>query len=99
DVEDPLVEAFQDAYMASGVALAPRGESGASATGAGKPLPIGAKPFCDDGNSFWSHAKVPAITHGPNAGGAHTPNDGVSIDDLVRVAVVYALTAIAYCPS
>jgi acetylornithine deacetylase/succinyl-diaminopimelate desuccinylase-like protein len=83
DQNDPLVSAFQDAQ----------------ATVSGKALPIGAKPFCDDGNAFWSLAKVPAITHGPNAGGAHTLEEWVSIDDLVRVARVYALTAAAYCPA
>jgi acetylornithine deacetylase/succinyl-diaminopimelate desuccinylase-like protein len=79
---DPFVSAFQNAQ----------------ATASGQSLPIGAKPFCDDGNSFWSLAKIPAITHGPNAGGAHTLEEWVSIDDLVRVARVYALTAVAYCP-
>lgn len=63
----------------------------------GKPLPQGAKPFCDDGNTFWSLAGVPAITHGPTAGGAHTLNEWVSIDDLARVAHLYALTAVTYC--
>jgi acetylornithine deacetylase/succinyl-diaminopimelate desuccinylase-like protein len=82
DQQDPLVAAFQAAH----------------ATTTGRSLPIGAKPFCDDGNSFWSLAKVPAITHGPQAGGAHTLEEWVSISDLVRVAQVYALTAIAYCP-
>lgn len=81
DQKDPLVPAFQQAYRMT----------------AGQDLPIGAKPFCDDGNSFWALRKVPAITHGPQAGGAHTLNEWVSIDDLVRVANVYALTAIAYC--
>jgi acetylornithine deacetylase/succinyl-diaminopimelate desuccinylase-like protein len=79
--DDPLVPAFQAAYQAT----------------AGRPLPVGAKPFCDDGNSFWAAGKKPAITHGPRAGGAHTLNEWVSIDDLVRVAHVYALTAVAYC--
>jgi acetylornithine deacetylase/succinyl-diaminopimelate desuccinylase-like protein len=77
---DPFVAAFQEAM--------------ASVTG--EPLPIGAKPFCDDGNSFWALARVPAITHGPHAGGAHTLDEWVEIDDLVRVARVYALTAVAY---
>jgi acetylornithine deacetylase/succinyl-diaminopimelate desuccinylase-like protein len=81
DPADPFVPAFQSAYQAV----------------AGQPLPIGAKPFCDDGNSFWSLAGVPAITHGPLAGGAHTLNEWVSIDDLMRVALVYALTAVVYC--
>src|SRR5207244_2422735 len=78
---DPLVTAFQSAY----------------ATLAGRPLIEGAKPFVDDGNSFWALARVPAITHGPRAGGQHTVNEWVSIDDLERVAHLYALTAISYC--
>jgi acetylornithine deacetylase/succinyl-diaminopimelate desuccinylase-like protein len=81
DQQDPLVEAFQQAHTAT----------------SGGPLPIGPKPFCDDGNSFWALAKVAAITHGPRAGGAHTLQEWVSIDDLVRVALVYALTAVSYC--
>jgi acetylornithine deacetylase/succinyl-diaminopimelate desuccinylase-like protein len=81
DQQDPLVAAFRQAYEAT----------------AGQPLPIGAKPFCDDGNSFWSLAHVPAITHGPRAGGAHTLSEWVSIEDLARVAHLYALTAVAYC--
>jgi acetylornithine deacetylase/succinyl-diaminopimelate desuccinylase-like protein len=79
--DGPLVAAFQTAYQAI----------------RGKPLPTGPKPFVDDGNSFWSLARVPAITHGPRAGGQHTVNEWVSIDDLVRVAHLYALTAVVYC--
>jgi acetylornithine deacetylase/succinyl-diaminopimelate desuccinylase-like protein len=81
DENNPFVSAFQSAQQ----------------TVSGRPLPIGAKPFCDDGNSFWDLAKIPAITHGPNAGGAHTLEEWVSIDDLLRLARVYALTAVAYC--
>jgi acetylornithine deacetylase/succinyl-diaminopimelate desuccinylase-like protein len=81
DRDDPVVAAFQDAY--SGVA--------------GGPLPMGAKPFVDDGSSFWSIAGIAAITHGPRAGGLHTTQEWVSIDDLERVALVYALTAVNYC--
>jgi acetylornithine deacetylase/succinyl-diaminopimelate desuccinylase-like protein len=81
DQENPFVACFQRAHAVT----------------TGTPLPVGAKPFCDDGNSFWSLAGVPAITHGPTAGGAHTLNEWVSIDDLVRVAGLYALTAAAYC--
>lgn len=81
DIEDPVVEAFQGAVRA--------------VTGA--PLPFGGKPFVDDGNTFWARAKVAAITHGPEGGGAHTLNEWVSIDELVRVAVTYAATACAYC--
>ena len=80
--DDPFVAAFQQAY---------------AATSGGQPLKTGAKPFCDDGNSFWALARVPAVTHGPRAGGAHTLEEWVSIDDLVRVAHLYALTAVAYC--
>ena len=77
---DPFVTAFQKCHAAI----------------AGSPLPIGPKMFVDDGNSFSSLAKVPAITHGPRAGGQHTVNEWVDIDDLVRVATLYALTAITY---
>lgn len=80
DTEDPFVAAFQRSYRAI------RGE----------PLPIGPKPFVDDGNSFSSLAGIPAITHGPRAGGQHTVEEWVDIDDLVRVAETYALTAVAY---
>jgi acetylornithine deacetylase/succinyl-diaminopimelate desuccinylase-like protein len=81
DQEHPFVASFQRAYQ----------------TLAAAPLPIGAKPFCDDGNSFWSLANVPAITHGPRAGGAHTLQEWVSISDAVRVAKLYALTALEFC--
>jgi acetylornithine deacetylase/succinyl-diaminopimelate desuccinylase-like protein len=81
DQENDVVAAFQQAYQAA----------------TGRILPIGAKPFVDDGNSFCSLGGVPAITHGPLAGGPHTLNEWVSIDDLVRVALVYALTAVGYC--
>lgn len=81
DEKASVVDAFQQAY----------------ASLSGKRLPIGAKPFCDDGNSFWALANVPAITHGPRGSGAHTLNEWVSINDLVRVAKVYALTALQFC--
>jgi acetylornithine deacetylase/succinyl-diaminopimelate desuccinylase-like protein len=78
---DPLVTAFQQAYTAI----------------SGAPLPLGPKPFVDDGNSFYGLKRLPAITHGPRAGGQHTVNEWVSIDDLVRVAELYALTAVLFC--
>jgi acetylornithine deacetylase/succinyl-diaminopimelate desuccinylase-like protein len=81
DQQHPFVACFQNAYE----------------TISSKALPIGAKPFCDDGNTFYALANVPAITHGPNAGGAHTLNEWVSISDLVRVAKLYALTAVEFC--
>jgi acetylornithine deacetylase/succinyl-diaminopimelate desuccinylase-like protein len=60
-------------------------------------LPLGPKPFVDDGNSFSALAGVPAITHGPKAGGQHTLDEWVEIDDLVRVAQLYAEIAVAFC--
>ena len=77
----PLVKMFQSAYTII---------SGAA-------LPTGPKPFVDDGNSFYGLCGLPAITHGPRAGGQHTVNEWVDIDDLVRVAHLYALTAVLYC--
>jgi acetylornithine deacetylase/succinyl-diaminopimelate desuccinylase-like protein len=81
DEQGPLVAAFQRAYQAT----------------SGAPLPPGPKPFVDDGNSFYGLKGVPAITHGPRAGGQHTVQEWVEVDDLVRVAWLYALTAVLYC--
>ncbi len=81
DPADPLVASFQRCYEAI---------SGAS-------LPFGPKPFVDDGNSFSALGGMPAITHGPRAGGQHTVNEWVEIDDLVRVALLYAATAVEFC--
>ena len=75
------VRAFQAAYTAL----------------TGAPLPFGDKPFVDDGNTFARLAGIPALTHGPAATGAHTLNERVAVDELVRVAQVYALTAIGFC--
>jgi succinyl-diaminopimelate desuccinylase len=80
DPADPLVVAFQGCYE----------------TISGAPLPTGPKPFVDDGNSFSALGGVPAITHGPRAGGQHTVSEWVEIDDLVRVALLYAATAVGY---
>ena len=81
--ENPIVSAFRSAYR--GVCK--------------EEIPSGTKPFVDDGNTFASLAGIPPITHGPDAKGAHTTNEWVSIDELVRIAEVYALAAIEYCAS
>lgn len=81
DLDEPLVRTFQAAV--SGVS--------------GEELPVGSKPFVDDGNAFVAMGGVPAITHGPAALGAHTVNEECPVSELVRVAAVYALTAVAFC--
>jgi acetylornithine deacetylase/succinyl-diaminopimelate desuccinylase-like protein len=81
DPRHKFVEVFQQAYTAT----------------SGQPLPLGPKPFVDDGSSFYALAGVPAITHGPRAGGQHTVNEWVEIDDLVRIAELYARIAATYC--
>jgi acetylornithine deacetylase/succinyl-diaminopimelate desuccinylase-like protein len=78
---DPVVTAFQSAYRAL----------------SGSTLPLAAKPFVDDGNSFYGLGPIPAITHGPRAGGQHTVHEWVDVEDMVRVAMLYALTAVLYC--
>ena len=80
-LEDPLVAAFDAAFVATGQ----------------PPLPRGAKRFVDDGSSFWARAGMAAITHGPQGGGAHTLEEWVSIPELVRVAKLYAAIAVEYC--
>lgn len=77
----PIVAAFQAAHSAV----------------ADAPLPLGGKPFVDDGNTFAALAGIPPLTHGPAATGAHTVHERVSVQELVRVARVYALTAAGYC--
>jgi acetylornithine deacetylase/succinyl-diaminopimelate desuccinylase-like protein len=81
DQAAPIVNAFQAAYSA--------------VTGA--PLPAGPKPFIDDGNTYAGLGGIPALTHGPAATGAHTLNEAAPVAELVRVAQVYALTAVAFC--
>lgn len=81
DESDPLLGAFQSAHAAV----------------TGRRLALGSKPFVDDGNSFAALAGITPLSHGPAATGAHTLNEEVSLADLVRVAQVYALTAVGYC--
>ncbi len=81
DSDGCLVHAFQQAHTAV----------------AGAPLPLGAKPFVDDGSIYASEAGIPALTHGPAATGAHTLHEAAPVEELVRVAKVYALTAVAFC--
>ena len=63
----------------------------------GRPIGLGAKPFVDDGNTFWATSKIPAITHGARSAGQHTVHEWVDVDDLCRVALLYAATACSYC--
>jgi acetylornithine deacetylase/succinyl-diaminopimelate desuccinylase-like protein len=79
--EHPIVTAFQAAHTAV----------------TGVALPLGNKPFMDDGNTYAGIGGIPALTHGPAAIGAHTLNEEVAVAELVRVAQVYALTAIGFC--
>jgi len=81
DPNDPIVTAFQAAY---------KGITGSE-------LSPGNKPFVDDGNTYGGIGHIPALTHGPNAKGAHTLHEAVPVAELVRVAKVYALTAIGFC--
>ncbi len=80
--DEPLVRAFDAAY--------------AHVTG-GRSLPVGAKPFLDDGNAFMGRAGIPALTHGPAARGAHTTHEEVPVAELERVARTYAVTALHFC--
>lgn len=81
DLEHPLVGAFEDSCRAV----------------MGRTLPHGAKPFIDDGNTLGELAGIETITHGPRATGAHTTGEQVPVDDLIRVAKVYACAAVAFC--
>lgn len=87
----------RDAYELDPQHQAARSFQSACGAVMGEELPEGFKPFVDDGNTFYALAGIPAITHGPDAKGAHTVEEEVPIAELVRVAQVYALTAIAFC--
>lgn len=63
----------------------------------GRPPVPGGKPFVDDGNTFCALAGIPALTHGPAATGAHTLQERCRVSELVRVATLYALTAVEFC--
>jgi hypothetical protein len=63
---------------------------------AGEQLAAGEKLFMDDGNLFDAIAGISPITHGPNATGGHALDEAVPISELVRIARVYALTAITF---
>lgn len=78
---DPVVTSFQEAYLLV----------------TGHTLSVGGKPFVDDGNRFADQAGIPVLTHGPAGKGAHTSKEWVELEELVRVAQVYALTAADYC--
>ena len=80
-LDHPLVEAFQSTYAAFH----------------GAPLPNGPKLFIDDGNIYAAEVGIPALTHGPDAVGAHTTNENVPIRELERVARQYAATAWSFC--
>ena len=81
DPSHPLVQAFQSAYQAA----------------TGTSLPLGGKPLLDDGNNIIRVSDAVPITHGPNGLGAHTVDEEVAVDELLRVALVYALTALCFC--
>ena len=63
----------------------------------GRELPTGVKPFGDDGNRLAHAAGIPVLTHGPVATGAHTVEERAPLDELLRVAQVYALMALRFC--
>ncbi len=81
DPDAPIVRAFQAAHTAV----------------TGRALGYGGKPFVDDGNTFAGLGGIPALSHGPAATGAHTVHEACPVAELVRVAQVYALTALSFC--
>ena len=81
DPESPFIHAFQDAHSAV----------------CGQALPLAGKPFVDDGNTYSELAGIPVLTHCPLSTGAHTVHECVPIDELVRAAHVFALTAVGFC--
>jgi acetylornithine deacetylase/succinyl-diaminopimelate desuccinylase-like protein len=86
-----------DAFRLDPASTLARSFQTAHHTVTGVELPLGGKAFVDDGNLFAGQAGIPAITHGPDAHGAHTTHEAVAVAELVRVAHVYVLTALGFC--
>ncbi len=81
DQQHPLIPAFQSAHQAV----------------TGHELPLGDKPFVDDGTTYIGVGGIAALSHGPAATGAHTLEEKAPVAELLRVARVYALTAVGFC--
>jgi len=50
-----------------------------------------------DANSYANEAGVPTVYYGPAYATAHSDEERVSVSQLVHIARMYALTAMAYC--
>ncbi|MBI3970639.1 MAG: M20/M25/M40 family metallo-hydrolase [Chloroflexi bacterium] len=77
----PLVRALRDA---------------AERVGGAPPDEIGL-PLVGDANLYVNALGIPTVYYGPAYDTAHSDAERVSIDRLVHVARVYALTALSYC--
>ena len=50
-----------------------------------------------DGGLLSRYGNIPTIVMGPSGEGAHANNENIPIDQLPQTALIYALTAIAFC--
>lgn len=54
-------------------------------------------PFACDVYVFNQFAKIPCVILGPHGGNAHTADEWVSIDDLIALTKIFALSAVEWC--
>lgn len=62
----------------------------------GRTLPVAGTKSVTDANVIVRDAGIPAVCYGPDGATAHSDDEFVRVDDLVRAARVYAATLLAY---
>ena len=81
DPEHPLVALLQEASLQ-----------------VGEPAPLGGLDSWFDAATFTRFGDTPCVGYGPRTiGGAHTIDEHVPVDDLVRCAQALALAAMRWC--
>jgi len=58
---------------------------------------VGRAPFACDAFVLNEHSATPVVVYGPRGGNAHAPDEFVLIDDLRRLARVFAALAVDWC--
>jgi len=79
-IDEPLVRSIRDAYQAS----------------TGRELPVRGINVVGNAADLAGLAGIPAVYHGVNQKTAHSDDEWVGVDDLVRAARVYAATILSY---
>lgn len=82
-LDDPLVTVMQDAVR----------------TAQEEEPVLGFMPAWTDAGVLNGYGKIPTVVMGAGGDAAHAPNEYVPVDDMVKEALICALTAINFCKS